>query len=200
MKFRIMSRSEHRKYVRSLTIFLSALVSTFVLAAVAFPQIVTVPKSKLTAKEERDETPPSLAEMVEKQRILRQKKEHDEMLKRGDEALRLSQALEESFNDGSGFSQKDLQNLETLEKVVGKIRNELGGDEDEDDDKDLWKDSTGPENNARRDVVSAFKFLRDSTVKLVDELKKSSRFSISVAAVESSNAVIRIARFLRLKK
>ena len=175
-------------------------MSTFVLAPVAFPQVATVPKSKLTAKEERDETPPSLTEMVEKQRILRQKKEHDEMLRRGDEALRLSEALEESFNDGSGFSQKDLQNLETLEKVVGKIRNELGGDDDDDDDNDLWKDSTGPENNARRDFVSAFKFLRDSTVKLVDELKKSSRFSISVAAVESSNAVIRIARFLRLKK
>jgi hypothetical protein len=162
-------------------------------------QVNSPPKSKLSIKEERDDqTPPSVGEMVEKQRILRQKKEHQEMLRRGDEALKLSEELEESFNDGSGLSTEDLQKLEALEKVVGKIRDDLGGDDD--DDEKVLKDSSGPENNARRDVVSAFKFLRDSTVKLVDELKKSSRFSISVAAVESSNAVIRIARFLRLKK
>ena len=199
MKFRVMSRSGHRKYLRSLTIFVSALMGAFVFVTITTAQVSTLPKAKLTGKEDRDETPPSLTEMVEKQRILRQKKEHDEMLKRGDEALKLSEELEESFKAGADFSQKDLQKLESLEKVVGKIRNELGGDDD-DDNEDVWKDSTGPENNARRDVLSAFKFLRDSTAKLVDELKKSSRFSISVAAVESSNAVIRIARFLRLKK
>src|SRR5688572_12770889 len=198
MKFRIMISSVHCSYTRTLTIFVSFLLAAFVFPAVVAAQVETLPKSKLTAKEERDDrTPPSVAEMVEKQRILRQKKEHGEMLKRGEEALKLSEQLEESFNNGAGFSSHDLQKLEALEKVVDKIRDELGGDDD--DDKEMLEDSTGPENNARRDVVSAFKFLRDSTMKLVDELKKSSRFSISVAAVESSNAVIRIARFLRLK-
>ena len=194
-----MIRSEHRSFARSSTILLSLIISAFIFAAVAAGQTNTPTKPRLTVKEDRDDqTPPSVGEMVEKQRILRQKKEHDEMMKRGDEALKLSEELEESFHEGAGFSQKDLQKLESLEKVVGKIRDELGGDDD--DKNDVLEDSTGPENNARRDVVSAFKFLRDSTVKLVDELKKSSRFSISVAAVESSNAVIRIARFLRLKK
>jgi hypothetical protein len=175
------------------------LVSIFFLKDNIFAQQPsTPPKSKLTIREDReDQTPPSVGEMVEKQRILRQKKEHEEMLKRGDAALKLSEELEESFNEGTGLSTQDLEKLAALEKVVGKIRDELGGDDD--DDKAL-ADGSGPENNARRDVVSAFRFLRDSTVKLVDELKKSSRFSISVAAVESSNAVIRIARFLRLRK
>ena len=199
MKLRIMNRSDRRSYAYRLTIFLSLPIVACVLAGITTAQVNTQPKSKLTAKEDRDEqTPPSVTEMVEKQRILRQKKEHGDMLRRGDEALKLAEQLEESFNESAGVSPQDLEKLEALEKVVGKIRNELGGDDD--DDKDVLKDSTGPENNARRDVLSAFKFLRDSTVRLVDELKKSSRFSISVAAVESSNAVIRIARFLRLKK
>jgi hypothetical protein len=194
-----MNRSHRRSYAYRLAIFLSLPIVACLLAGITAAQVNTQPKSKLTAKEDRDDQPPpSVTEMVEKQRILRQKKEYGEMLRRGDAALKLAEQLEESFNEGAGFSPQDLQNLEALEKVVGKIRNELGGDDD--DDKDVLKDSSGPENNARRDVLSAFKFLRDSTVRLVDELKKSSRFSISVAAVESSNAVIRIARFLRLKK
>jgi hypothetical protein len=196
-----MNRSLHNSFIRSWTILASLVFCISIFAVDTFAQQAstnTPQKSKLTVREDRDdETPPSVTEMVEKQRILRQKKEHGEMLKRGDEALRLSEELEASFNDGASFTPQEMQKLEALEKVVGKIRNELGGD---DDDDSKLEDSTGAENNARRDVVSAFKFLRNSTIKLVDELKKSSRFSISVGAVESSNAVIRIARFLRLKK
>ncbi len=196
MKYRIMNKA----LIQVSTIFASLLTCVVFLTVDILAQqpSTTPPKSKLSIKEERDDdTPPSVSEMVEKQRILRQKKEYDEMLKRGEEALKLSEELEESFNDRETISNADLQKLEALEKVVGKIRDELGGD---DDDDGMLKDSTASENSARRDAVSAFKYLRDSTVKLVDELKKSSRFSISVAAIESSNAVIRIARFLRLKK
>jgi hypothetical protein len=192
-----MNRRRHNRFTRSWAILASTLLSAFVFTAVGIAQTNTPPKSKLSMKDDRDDDqPPSVGEMVEKQRILRQKKEYGEMLKRGDEALKLSEELETSFNESESLSPKDLERLAALEKVVGKIRGDLGGG----DDDDKLEDSTGPENNARRDVVSAFKFLRSSTVRLVDELKKSSRFSISVAAVESSNAVIRIARFLRLKK
>jgi hypothetical protein len=197
MKFRTMNRLRNSRFIRNCAIIVSVLFSTFVFTTVCIAQITTPPKSKLTIREDRDdEQPPSVGEMIEKQRILRQKKEYDEMLKRGDEALKLSEELETSFNKSESLSPRDLEKLAALEKVVGKIRNDLGGD----NDNDKVEDSTGPENNARHDVISAFKFLRSSTVRLVDELKKSSRFSISVAAVESSNAVIRIARFLRLKK
>jgi len=192
-----MNRLRNSGFTRKCAIIVSFLFSAFVLTTVCIGQVTAPPKSKLTIREDRDdEQPPSVGEMIEKQRILRQKKEYGEMLKRGDEALKLSEELETSFGESETLSSRDLEKLEALEKVVGKIRNDLGGDNDD----DKIEDSTGPENNARRDVVSAFKFLRSSTMRLVDELKKSSRFSISVAAVESSNAVIRIARFLRLKK
>ncbi len=135
-------------------------------------------------------------EMIVKQQISRRKKEHEDLLKRGEEALKLSAEVEASISTNETFSPNDLEKLQELEKVVGKIREELGGKNDDHDE----ENASGPENNARQSIGSAFKFLRDSTIKLVDELKRSSRFSISAAAIEASTRIIRVAKFLRLKK
>ena len=182
------------------TIFAALLFSVFAAAFDTYGQTGnTPPKTRITTRADDgdDRDPPSVDQMVAKQRISQQKKEHEELLKRGDEALKLSEELETSFSQGETLSAKDLEKLQELEKVVGKIRSELGGD---DDDDEKLEDSSGPENNARQSIGGAFKFLRSSTIKLVDELKKSTRFSVSVIAVQTSNSVIRIARFLRLKK
>jgi hypothetical protein len=70
---------------------------------------------------------------------------------------------------------------------VKKIRNELGtNDNDEVEEKPL-------------SVLGALKTLQTSTVKLVDELKKNTRYSISVIAVESSNALLNLVKFLRFR-
>ena len=50
-----------------------------------------------------------------------------------------------------------------------------------------------------KDAREAFLRLKRSTETLVAEIKKSTRFSVSVLAIESSNTLIRLARFLRLK-
>jgi hypothetical protein len=137
--------------------------------------------------------------MIAKQRAERDKKDHEEMLERGDEALRLTKQLEMSFEQNKGFSEADRTRLESLEKTVTKIRKELGGDDDVDDDK-------GPvymkaEDEPRPSTMEeAFKYLRSTTIKLVDELKKTTRFSISAAAIQSSNTVLKLVRFLRFKK
>ena len=135
--------------------------------------------------------------MAVKQQISRRKKEHYELLKQGDEALKIADELETSFDKNQTFTSGDIQKLQELEKLANKIRQELGGN-DEDDNPEISAD--GDENHARSSVGAAFAFLRDSTVKLVDELKKSTRFSISVAAIQASNTVVKFARFLRLKK
>ena len=52
--------------------------------------------------------------------------------------------------------------------------------------------------NARpKDVVDGFKVLRSNTIKLVDELNKTTRFTISAAAIQTTNTVLRITRFLK---
>jgi hypothetical protein len=136
--------------------------------------------------------------MLAKQRAERDRKEHEELLERGDEALRLTKQLETSFEQNRGFSQQDNAKLESLEKVVGKIRRGLGGGDDGDnnDSGSIEKtDEPKPSN-----VEEAFKYLQTTTIKLVDELKKTTRFSISAVAIQSSNTVLKLVRFLRLKK
>ncbi len=141
--------------------------------------------------------PSGLDEMLAKQRAARDKKDHEQMLERGDQALRLANQLEASFAQNHGFSPQDKARLESLEKVVVKIREELGGDDDTDDHANRMKSSDEPKPST---IEEAFTFLRSTTVKLVDELKRTSRFSISAVAIQSSNSVLKLVKFLRLRK
>lgn len=166
-------------------------------SSLVFAQGEIPPTMKATSKDDKDETPASFGEMLVKQQISRRKKEHDELLKRGDEALKLSKELEDSFAASETFTSQDVTKLQALEKVVSKIRSDLGGD---DDDETVVVDEEIKEQSAKRNIVDAFRFLQESTKQLVDEIKKTTRFSISAAAIQTSNTVIRFARFLRLKK
>jgi len=140
---------------------------------------------------QKEDLPTGIQESLAKQRIEREKKDFAELLKRGDEAVKLSDELEKSFAQNNQLSSADLKKLDRLEKVVKKIRSELGGD---DDDKNVELDAKP------LSVLSALKTLQNNTVKLVDELKKTTRYSISVVAVESSNLLLKVVRFLRLGK
>ncbi len=165
----------------------------------AFGQNESPQPLKTANRGDKDEqSSSSLGEMIIKQQISRRKKDHDELLKRGDEVLKLSEDLERSFAENETFSAQDISKLQTLEKAVSKIRSDLGGDDD--DDEKFLDDNSSKETTARQNIVSAFRFLQESTKKLVDELKRTSRFSISAAAIQTSNTVIRFARFLRLKQ
>ncbi len=142
-----------------------------------------------------DDRPKSIRERLSKNRIDRERKEHKEMLDRGEEALILSEKLEYALEKNNEFTAKDLRDLEALEKVVLRIRRDLGGDSDKQALVEFEK-----EVGSSSGIKDAFLFLRTSTMDLVSELKKSSRFTISAAAIQSSNMIISVARFLRLKK
>lgn len=140
------------------------------------------------------DTPQSFEEMITKQRILKNKKDFQEMQDRGDEALRLSKSLEQSFEQNQAVSAYDRDKLIELERLVKKIREDLGGDDGDDDDAET---SAVKKPNS---LQSAFKSLQETTVSLVDELKKTTRFTVSAAAIQTSNSALKIIRFLRLKK
>jgi hypothetical protein len=146
-------------------------------------------------RETDPELPKSVAEGIAKQQIDRSVKEHEELLERGDEALLLTEKIDFSLEKNGTFTPKDIENLERLEKVVVKIRNDLGGDSDSEADDKIQK-----EISKNTDLVQTFQYLRSSTEKLVSELKKTTRHSISVVAIQASNSVIKVARFLRLRK
>ncbi len=144
--------------------------------------------------EDCDTTLGGIRETCMKMRIERVKKDHDEMLKRGEEVRRLSERLERAFAHNGRLSDEDRNLLESLEKNVKKIRDELGGDgDDEKIDKVL-----GP--NKTPTFANAVEKLKTAATNLVDELKKTTRFSISATAIQSSNTVLTVARFLRIRK
>lgn len=138
-----------------------------------------------------DDRPKSFKETMEKMRIDKEKKEYKEMLDRGEEVLKLAEELEKAAEQNGKLNEQELAKVTSVEKLVKKIRTELGGD-DEDD-----KDDQPTAQKSRLSRVDAIKTLRTATVALFDELKKTTRFSISAAAIQSTNAVLRIARFLR---
>ena len=115
------------------------------------------------------------------------------MIERGETALRLSNEIEEAFEKDEQLSDAERRKLEEYEKLVSKIRKDLGGD---DDGETTLSDE---ENEQPRDVRQGFLILKCSTEQLVSEIKRSTRFSVSVLAIETSNTLIRLARFLRLK-
>ena len=139
-------------------------------------------------KNKKKEITKGIQESLAKQRIEREKKDFAELLARSEEALKISGDLEKSYALNNSFSGDDQKKLERLEKVVKKIRNEIGGDTDDAaEDKPL-------------SMLDALKSLQNTTSNLVEELKKTTRYSISVIAVESTSTLLSLVRFLRLRK
>jgi hypothetical protein len=141
--------------------------------------------------EERRQEAIKIKSMLAKQQAEHDKKEHAELLKNGEQALELSTQLEKSFETDPSLTPDDKKKLEALEKIALKIRNELGGGDDDEKDNDVAKKASS--------LGDGFRFLQTTTAQLVEELQKTTRFSISAAAIQTSNTLIRLTRFLRLR-
>jgi hypothetical protein len=120
----------------------------------------------------------------------RQQSEYDDLLENGNEAVKLSTELEKSVDKAQSLALDDQKKLERLEKLFKKIRSSLGGDDD---------DPT-PDEDKPMSVKAAVLSLNEKAVALLSELKKTTRYSISVAAIHSSNAIIRLVKFIRIGK
>lgn len=147
-----------------------------------------------------DDQPKSVKEYLAKQRAEKAKKDHEELLKRGDEVVELTDELEAAFAKTKGLSSADRAKLDSLEKLVTRIRKGLGGDDDSENEE---SDVEGPAAIKEKEpgtLQEAFSALKERTTKLVDELKKTTRFTVSAIAIQSSNSVLKIVRLLRLRK
>lgn len=179
---------------RRVSITLVALVFVLLVGGTVLAQDA---ESRSPGQRPRDDMPRGFKEMLTKKRIEQAKKDHAELIERGDEAIRLTDQLERSFEQNQQLSEGDRQRLDQLTTIVKKIRKELGASDDGPDEGDE-KTLTGEESPS--DLKTAFKALQSTTIKLVDELKKHTRFTISAIAVQSSNALLRIVRFIRQGK
>lgn len=151
--------------------------------------------SRSGAASDKEDYPKGIKESLAKSRIEREKKDYAELLQNGEEAVKLSESLEKTFADSKTLSSEDQKKLDRLEKLAKKIRSELGAENGEDAVGDEKTNEKAP-----LTMLSAFQNLKSSTVKLVGELKKTTRHSVSVVAIQSSNAFLRIVRFIRFRK
>lgn len=154
-------------------------------------------ESVLGPSKAESEQPRSVKDFLAKRRAEKAKKDHEELLQRGDELLQLTGQLETAYEQKKGLSSADLEKLETVEKLAEKIRKSMGGDDDDDDNN---KVDAATKKNPVEDVGDAVVNLKEMALKLVDELKKTSRFGISAVAIQTSNSVLKLVRFLRLKQ
>jgi len=122
--------------------------------------------------------------------IKQQQKEYRELLDNGEEAVKLSVELEKSFEKAQNLAAEDQKKLDRLEKLFKKIRNSLGGEED-----DPSSDEKKPQT-----LKDAINNLNEKASNLLNELKKTTRYSISVIAIQSSNAVLRLVKYIRFTR
>ena len=124
-----------------------------------------------------------------KGRIEEEKKEFDEMIKRSEEAAKLSEEISKSFEQKQALSTEDEKKLARLEKLVKKIRDDMGGEDDKE------ADASKPSS-----MMNALKAVQENASNLLSALKKTSRLTISAVAIESSNTVLKLVRFIRFYK
>lgn len=137
----------------------------------------------------KDEYSDGAKEMFAKQRLKAEEKEFNEMIDRSEEAAKISNEVYQSFETNQKLLPDDAKKIERLEKIVKKIRNELGSENADD-----------PEQASTGNSLSfndALKNIRETSSGLLSALKKQGRFSISVVAVESSNTLLKLVRFVR---
>jgi predicted nuclease with TOPRIM domain len=173
--------------------FLTIVLLAF--AAVGFGQTASnEPWPPFSGQRRPDEDSQIVNKMLAKQQTAREKKEYAELLERANAAVKMSNDLARSFEKNKSFSETEKKQLAEYEKLVSKIRDDLGGDDDGETKLIADKDSKSP-----HDVREGVLYLKRSTESLLNQIQKSTRFSISIVAIETSNSLIRLARFLRLK-
>ena len=154
------------------------LILFIVLGAVAYVP-AQEDDSMFPGRARKEDPPHGLEEALTKLRIDKEKKEFNEMVKRGDDAAKLANDLKEA----SGLDQRE--QITSIGKLVKKIRDELGGESEKDDE------VTDPSSEA-----DAIKSLKAEVNALAEDLRKATRFTISADAIDRTNTITRLIKYL----
>lgn len=134
--------------------------------------------------------PEGMRENLAKSRLKQEEEDYKELIKRTEEAVKISEELTATYEQSKKFSDDDTKKIDRLEKVVKKIRQDLGAEDDKDEDSEDKPSS----------LMTTLTTIKDKTSNLLAELKKTTRYSVSVVAIESSNTLLRLVKFIKLKK
>lgn len=138
---------------------------------------------------ERDKDPEMSESMIETRYRWRKRaemKEHKENVERGDTAVKLSEELTKSFAANNRLLAADAAKLVELEKLLKKIRKNLGGD---DDDK--------PSENLPATLGEALAKLSENAALLQTEMKETTMYELSAASIEKANEMLELVLLIR---
>lgn len=136
----------------------------------------------------KEELPKNIKERLAQSRIEREQKEYDELVERSEEVQQISADIYQSTGTRAFLTSDDAKKIDRLEKLIKKVRKELGGDDDDEkiNNQDVF-----------RDFFTALTALKADSEELTSQIKKSTRYSISVEAIEKCNQLLRILEFLQ---
>jgi hypothetical protein len=167
----------------------SFITRTFLLVAALAASAAAQDDRILPKPSDPREQPEHVREMIAKLQSDQLKKEHDMMLRRGEDALKLIGEIEQAVSAAGSVSRDSREKLDELEKLVKKIRDDLNGDEDDEGEASRFEPPAT--------TAECYKALYDLVDALNEELKKTSRFAISARAIDRTNSVLRMIRHVR---
>ena len=168
-----------------------ALVLLLSTAALAQSRNPNIPNPQPTPEDKHSPSVDFSSRVEEMRQILilkEEKKAYEANVARAKEAQQLAEDLKSSYEAKDTFTAEDQKKLERLEKLTRRIRNEAGGSDSEDDDKDL--PST---------LKSAVSALADMAEGLCKEVKNTPRKVLSANIIGQANKLIEVIRFVREK-
>jgi len=139
----------------------------------------------LAHQERRQRRTGNVREQLIKLCIKENKKDFEKLVARTEEIAKLTEEIRSSFDEHQALSDTDLEKLERVQGLVKKVRKDLRASKDDEEDE-------LPE-SADVAVVE----LDKSASSLLAEIKKTTRHTVSLLAIKSSNMVMKFVKFLR---
>ncbi len=179
--------SNHRL---SLTIFalFCFLAQAMCLTWAAQVQTVSVQtniNSQNSPPDERHEFSSPEEEIKYKASVRREISSHKELVERAEEITQLGSEIRSAYEHDKSLAAVDLKKLDRMEKLARKIRSGAGGSSDDD-----IKDSP-------QQLESTILRLDALSVKIAQDVKKSSRLVVAAGMIENSNEIIALIKHLR---
>jgi flagellar biosynthesis GTPase FlhF len=182
-------RVNFARLVRAVTV--GAMFLLFTVTALAQTRNPNIPNPQPTPEDKHGATIDFSSRVEEMRRILilkEEKKAYEANVARAKEAQQLAADLKSSYEAKDAFTAEDQKKLERLEKLTRRIRNEAGGSDSEDDEKDL--PST---------LKSAVSSLADMAEGLCKEVKRTPRKVLSATIIGQANKLIGMIQYVREK-
>lgn len=131
----------------------------------------------------KEDVPQPILEQLAKMKSDDEKREFKELTDNGALASDLAAEILKNYGESRRFSDEDLRRIEKVERLIKKVRSGLGGSDSSESEKGVGLGDVTT-------VRDALEKMSGTAAALSDELRRCTRYSVSVGAIETSNRVL----------